>query len=100
VPVRGDLLKSYLLAAFTFRFMNEWLRAEDPDAFGLTGPQLVLVPVLAALIVHFARSWRRGAWNVPAPRPYRHADPSLVDPAGPPRGPGAKSLPSAEEMAT
>ncbi len=70
VPVRGDLLKLYLVAGLSFRFANEWLRAEDADVFGLTGPQLVLVPVLAALYLHFARSWRRHTWSTPLPPPY------------------------------
>ena len=69
IPVRGDLLKAYLLAAFSFRFVTEWLRAEQTVVLGLTGPQLVLIPMLAAVLWHFAGEWRAGTWHVPAPRP-------------------------------
>ncbi len=45
IPVRGDLLKAYLLAAFVFRFGVEFVRGNEPQAFGLSGPQLVLIPI-------------------------------------------------------
>jgi phosphatidylglycerol:prolipoprotein diacylglycerol transferase len=70
VPVPGDALKLYLLAAAIFRFLVEFIRASPREAFDLTAPQWVLVPIIALLIVHFARQSRRGAWRVPvAPRP-------------------------------
>ena len=59
-PVQGDLLKAYLLAAFVFRFLVEFVRGNQPQAFGLTGPQLVLIPLTALLVVHFVREARSG----------------------------------------
>jgi len=67
VPVPGDALKAYLLAAGVFRFMVEFVRANEPQALGLTGPQWVLIPLIALLIGHFVRQRWRGAWRVPAP---------------------------------
>jgi phosphatidylglycerol---prolipoprotein diacylglyceryl transferase len=69
VHVQGDLLKAYLLAAFVFRFLVEFLRGNEPQALGLTGPQLVLIPMTALLLVHFIREARQGLWRVPAPPP-------------------------------
>jgi prolipoprotein diacylglyceryltransferase len=67
VPVPGDLLKLYLLAAFTFRFLVEFVRGNEVQLFGLTGPQIVLIPLVAWLAVHFWRRFRTRAWRVPAP---------------------------------
>lgn len=75
VPVQGDLLKAYLLAAFVFRFLVEFVRGNEPQAFGLSGPQLVLIPMTALLVVHFIREARRGLWRVPAPPP---ASPAVI----------------------
>ncbi len=69
VPVNGDVLKAYLAAAFVFRFLVEFVRGNEPQAFGLTGPQLVLIPMTALLLIHFVREARAGAWRVPAPPP-------------------------------
>jgi prolipoprotein diacylglyceryltransferase len=69
VVARGDLLKAYLLAAFTFRFLVEFVRANEVQAFGLTGPQLVLIPLSALLAIHFVRRYRSGALRVPAALP-------------------------------
>ncbi|HEY3335348.1 MAG TPA: prolipoprotein diacylglyceryl transferase family protein [Candidatus Limnocylindrales bacterium] len=69
VPIDGDLLKAYLLAAFTFRFLVEFVRGNEPQAFGLSGPQLVLIPMTALLVVHFVREARSGLWHVAAPPP-------------------------------
>jgi prolipoprotein diacylglyceryltransferase len=69
ILVQGDLLKAYLLAAFVFRFLVEFLRGNEPQALGLTGPQLVLIPMTALLVVHFVREARQGLWRVPAPPP-------------------------------
>jgi phosphatidylglycerol---prolipoprotein diacylglyceryl transferase len=72
VPVPGDLLKAYLLAAFGFRFLVEYVRANEVQALGLTGPQIVLIPLLALLAIHFVRQARRRAWRMPpAPAPVR-----------------------------
>lgn len=67
VPVSGDALKLYLLAAGTFRFLVEFVRGNEPQALGLTGPQWVLLPLVALVVVHFMRQIRRGAYRVPSP---------------------------------
>ena len=69
VPVPGDLLKLYLVAAFAFRFLVEFMRGNEVQLLGLTGPQVVLVPLLAWLGIHFWRRYRTRAWQVPAPPP-------------------------------
>lgn len=70
VPVQGDLLKLYLLAAFVFRFLVEFVRGNELQLLGLTGPQVVLVPLIAWLAMHFARRFRARAWRLPpAPAP-------------------------------
>jgi phosphatidylglycerol---prolipoprotein diacylglyceryl transferase len=72
IPVNGDLLKVYLLAAALFRFLVEGVRANPEQISGLTGPQLVLIPLTALLALHFVRQWRRGVYRVPAaPAPAR-----------------------------
>ena len=73
IPVQGDLLKAYLLAAFVFRFLVEFVRGNEPQALGLTGPQLVLIPMTALLVVHFVREARRasGASRLHRPRSRR-----------------------------
>ena len=72
VPVQGDLLKLYLLAAFVFRFLVEFVRGNEVQLLGLTGPQIVLVPLIAWLAIHFWRRYRSGAWHLPAaPAPIR-----------------------------
>lgn len=69
VPVPGDALKLYLLAAGLFRLWVETVRGNEPQALGLTGPQWVLLPLVGLLLVHLVRSVRRGAYRVPAPPP-------------------------------
>ena len=69
VPVPGDLLKLYLLAAVTFRFVVEFVRGSPVTAFGLTSPQLVLIPLGVMLAWHFAWQVRRRAWAVPPAPP-------------------------------
>lgn len=69
LPVRGDTLKAYLLAYGLFRFGVEFVRGNEVQALGLTGPQLVLLPLTALLIVHFVRRLRSGAYRLPAPEP-------------------------------
>jgi prolipoprotein diacylglyceryltransferase len=65
VVVRGDLLRVYLLAAFAFRFLVEFVRSNEIQAFGLTGPQLVVLPLIALLVASFVRQRLRGAMRVP-----------------------------------
>ena len=67
IPVVGDTLKLYLLAAGIFRFFVEFVRGNEPQALGLTGPQWVLIPLVGLLIAHFGRQWWRDAWRVPVP---------------------------------
>jgi prolipoprotein diacylglyceryltransferase len=65
VPVQGDLLKAYLLAAAVFRFGVEFVRGNEVQALGLTGPQLVLIPCVILLAAHFLRQARSGVYRVP-----------------------------------
>jgi hypothetical protein len=67
IPVPGDALKLYLLAAGLFRFLVESVRANEPQALGLTGPQWVLIPLVSLLVAHFVRQWVRQAYQVPSP---------------------------------
>ena len=83
VVARGDLLRLYLLADFVFRFFVEFVRGNEVQAFGLTGPQIVLVPLIAVLAVHFVRQQRTGAWRVPIPPAVASED----------RDPGATTQP-------
>jgi prolipoprotein diacylglyceryltransferase len=76
VPVQGDAVKVYLLAAGIFRFLVEFVRGNPPQALGLSGPQWVLIPLVALLAIHFIRQRRRGAWRVPLP-PAAVADPAV-----------------------
>jgi prolipoprotein diacylglyceryltransferase len=71
VLVQGDTLKIYLLAAAVFRFLVEFVRGNPPQIAGLSGPQVVLIPLTALLVWHFVRGWRRGVYRMPAPRPMR-----------------------------
>ena len=67
VVVPGDAVKLYLLAAGIFQFLVEFVRGNEPQALGLTGPQWVLIPMVALLVLHFARQMHRDAYRIPAP---------------------------------
>jgi phosphatidylglycerol---prolipoprotein diacylglyceryl transferase len=96
ITVQGDLLKAYLLAAGIFRFLVEFVRANPPQALGLSGPQWVLIPLVALLVWHFVRQVRRGVYSIPEPPPRdaawygaprvvgveRVAGPALASPRG------------------
>lgn len=69
LPVRGDTLKAYLLAYGLFRFGVEFVRGNEVQALGLTGPQLVLIPLTGLLVVHFVRRLRSGDYRLPMPEP-------------------------------
>ena len=69
LPIRGDTLKAYLLAYGVFRFGVEFVRGNEVQAWGLTGPQIVLIPLVGLLVVHFARRLRSGAYRLPIPEP-------------------------------
>ena len=69
VPVVGDTFKFYLLAAAIFRFLVEFVRGNEPQALGLTGPQWVLIPLGGLLALHLVRRLRAGDYRVPAPPP-------------------------------
>jgi prolipoprotein diacylglyceryltransferase len=69
LPVRGDTLKAYLLAYGVFRFNVEWVRGNEVQFAGMTGPQLVLIPLIALLMIHFARQILSGVYRLPVPAP-------------------------------
>jgi phosphatidylglycerol---prolipoprotein diacylglyceryl transferase len=69
LPVRGDTLKAYLLAYGLFRLGVEFVRGNEVEAWGLTGPQIVLLPLVGLLVVHFVRRLRSGAYRLPIPEP-------------------------------
>jgi prolipoprotein diacylglyceryltransferase len=71
LPVRGDTLKAYLLAYGLFRFGVEFVRGNETQLWGLSGPQLVLIPLIAILAFHFVRQIRTGAYRLPMPVPIR-----------------------------
>jgi prolipoprotein diacylglyceryltransferase len=77
VPVPGDGVRLYLMAAGVFRFLVEFVRGNEPQALGLTGPQWVLIPLVGLLALHFVRQRRRQAWRVPAPPPRLSTGPVL-----------------------
>jgi len=65
VLVQGDTLKIYLLVAAVFRFLVEFIRANPEQVGGLSGPQIVLIPLTGLLVWHFVRNWRRGLYRMP-----------------------------------
>ena len=69
LPIRGDTLKAYLLAYGLFRFGVEFVRGNEVQAWGLTGPQIVLFPLVGLLVIHFIRRLRSGAYRLPVPEP-------------------------------
>lgn len=69
LPIRGDTLKAYLLAYGIFRFGVEFVRGNEIQAWGLTGPQIVLIPLVGLLVIHFVRRLRSGAYRLPIPEP-------------------------------
>jgi prolipoprotein diacylglyceryltransferase len=69
LPVRGDTLRAYLLAYGIFRFGIEFIRGNEVQWLGLTGPQLVLIPLVAWLVLHFVRQLRSGVYRMPQPQP-------------------------------
>jgi phosphatidylglycerol:prolipoprotein diacylglycerol transferase len=69
LPIRGDTLKAYLLAYGVFRFAIEFVRGNEVQAWGMTGPQIVLIPLTGLLVIHFVRRLRSGAYRLPFPEP-------------------------------
>jgi phosphatidylglycerol:prolipoprotein diacylglycerol transferase len=69
--VQGDLLRAYLLVAFVFRFGVEFVRGNEVEPWGLTGPQTVLIPLIAVVGWMFIRQARSGLYAMPAPPPGR-----------------------------
>jgi prolipoprotein diacylglyceryltransferase len=67
IVVQGDLLRGYLLVDFCFRFVVEFVRGNEIQAWGLTGPQTVLIPMIAILAIHFGRQIQTGAYRLPTP---------------------------------
>lgn len=83
IPVQGDALKIYFLAAAVFRFIVEFVRANPEMMGGLTGAQVALIPLTALLVAHFVRQWRRGVYNMPAPPSRMPGTPAVRDEAKP-----------------
>jgi phosphatidylglycerol---prolipoprotein diacylglyceryl transferase len=69
LPIRGDTLKAYLLAYGVFRFGVEFVRGNEVQAWGLTGPQIVLIPFVVLLAWHFVNRVRTGAYRLPSVAP-------------------------------
>ena len=69
LPIRGDTLKAYLLSYGVFRFGVEFVRGNEVQAWGLTGPQIVLLPLVGLLVIHFIRRLQSGAYRLPIPEP-------------------------------
>jgi len=69
VMVEGDTLKLYLLASAFFRFFVEFVRGNTEQFWGLTGPQIVLIPLTALLVWYFYRQWKQGVYHMPEPPP-------------------------------
>ena len=67
LPVRGDTVKAFLLAYAVFRFLVEFVRGNQVEWLGLTGPQVVLIPLAALLVWHFVRQLATGAYQIPVP---------------------------------
>lgn len=67
VIVQGETLKLYLLASAIFRFLVEFVRGNEEQFLGLSGPQIVLIPLTALLLYHFYRQWKRGVYQMPEP---------------------------------
>lgn len=69
IQVQGETLKLYLLASAIFRFFVEFVRGNVEQFWGLSGPQIVLIPLTALLVWHFYRQWKRGVYKMPEPIP-------------------------------
>jgi prolipoprotein diacylglyceryltransferase len=63
VGVPGELFKLFLLAYGTFRFLVEFVRANDPLAYGLTGSQTFLMVTMPLLFAYFMRQLVRHAYR-------------------------------------
>ncbi len=81
VLVQGDTLKIYLLASALFRFLVEFVRANPEQVGGLSGPQIVLIPLTALLVWHFVRNWRRGLYRMPSAPVAANAPLAALPPA-------------------
>jgi phosphatidylglycerol:prolipoprotein diacylglycerol transferase len=66
VPVRGELLKIYLLCYALFRFAVEFVRGNEPVWAGLSRSQLFLIPSTLLLLAYFWRQRARGVYVVPS----------------------------------
>ncbi|MDD5110044.1 MAG: prolipoprotein diacylglyceryl transferase [Patescibacteria group bacterium] len=62
----GNLFLQYLAASFTFRFFLEFIRTTPKIFYGLSGFQLVAVPVVLYSIVALTRRKNVSAWATPA----------------------------------
>ncbi len=68
VIVKGDTLKLYLLTAAIFRFLVEFVRGNPEQFWGLSGPQIVLIPLTGLFIYHFIKQLRRKVYQMPPAR--------------------------------
>ena len=57
----GDLFKLFLLAYASFRFLVEFVRGNPAMLWGLSGSQLMVLPPIALLMLHFVRRARGDA---------------------------------------
>lgn len=74
----GESLVIYLAAYGVFRFLVEFVRANDVVWLGLTRPQLFLLVTVPLLLARVARHWRRGAYALLPPHPRQTRRPRLV----------------------
>ncbi|MFN2484838.1 MAG: hypothetical protein ABR509_07905, partial [Candidatus Limnocylindria bacterium] len=47
----------------------EFVRGNEVQFAGLTGPQIVLIPLTGLLVLHFVLQLRRGVYLIPEPEP-------------------------------
>jgi phosphatidylglycerol---prolipoprotein diacylglyceryl transferase len=63
IHVAGELFKVYLFAYALFRFVVEFVRGNEVVLWGLTRPQLFLIPASGLLAAYFWRQLARGAYR-------------------------------------
>jgi phosphatidylglycerol:prolipoprotein diacylglycerol transferase len=63
IHVPGELFKVYLFAYALFRFLVEFVRGNEVVLWGLTRPQLFLIPASLLLAAYFRRQLAQGAYR-------------------------------------
>lgn len=74
INVPGELFKIYLVSYALFRFLVEFVRANEVMWAGFSGSQLFLMPTTLVLLGYFWRQISRGAYRspgIPAAGPVR-----------------------------